>query len=104
MVCLRSVFQINIDNVVISLVNSVIIGLNSSSAPRFQAHGGSLGEDLALQNAQARSRMVLSYLSAQLLPWSKHEAQNSNQRKPLPSPLVLSSANLDECLYGYLTK
>ena len=65
--------------------------------PRFRVHGGSAGEDLALQNVQARSRMVLSYLTAQLLPW----AAGRQSARP---PLVLSSANLDESLCGYLTK
>jgi len=63
--------------------------------PRFLSQGGSLGEDLALQNLQARSRMVLGYYLAQMIPV---------QRK-LPSYLfVLGSANLDESLRGYVTK
>ena len=37
--------------------------------PRFTSRGGSAGEDLALQNVQARLRMVMSYFLAQLLPW-----------------------------------
>jgi NAD+ synthase (glutamine-hydrolysing) len=48
-----------------------------------------------LQNIQARSRMVLSYLLAQLLPWAR------GTRGYL---LVLGSANVDEALRGYLTK
>jgi len=36
--------------------------------PQFRAHGGSPAENLALQNIQARLRMVLAYLFAQLLP------------------------------------
>ncbi|KAJ7876832.1 carbon-nitrogen hydrolase [Mycena leptocephala] len=35
----------------------------------FRAHGGTAAENLALQNIQARLRMVLAYMFAQLLPW-----------------------------------
>ena len=55
--------------------------------PKFKVHGGSGAENLALQNVQARSRMVLSYLFAQLTPW----AQSRNG-----TLLVLGSANVDE--------
>lgn len=34
--------------------------------PKFQNEGGSWNQDLALQNIQARTRMVLSYFMAQL--------------------------------------
>ena len=37
--------------------------------PRFRVHGGSGAENLALQNIQARLRMVVAYLFAQLMPW-----------------------------------
>jgi NAD+ synthase (glutamine-hydrolysing) len=63
--------------------------------PRFRAHGGSNAENLALQNIQARSRMLLSYLFAQLTLWARGQAG---------SLLVLGSANVDEGLRGYLTK
>ena len=63
--------------------------------PKFTHHGGTMNEDIALQNLQARSRMVLSYFLTQLLP----------EQYNLPSfLLVLGSGNLDECLRGYLTK
>ena len=57
--------------------------------------GGTDGENNALQNIQARIRMTLAYLMAQLLPWvrGKHGAL-----------LVLGSANVDESLRGYVTK
>jgi NAD+ synthase (glutamine-hydrolysing) len=32
-------------------------------------HGGTPAENLALQNIQARLRMVLAFLLAQLMPW-----------------------------------
>eukprot|EP01065_Artemidia_motanka_P046613 TRINITY_DN70_c0_g2_i1.p1 TRINITY_DN70_c0_g2~~TRINITY_DN70_c0_g2_i1.p1 ORF type:complete len:738 (+),score=274.91 TRINITY_DN70_c0_g2_i1:68-2281(+) len=54
-------------------------------------------EDLAMQNIQARSRMVLSYLIAQLMPWKHQEGHNTGL-------LVLGSANVDEALRGYYTK
>jgi NAD+ synthase (glutamine-hydrolysing) len=63
--------------------------------PRFRAHGGSNAENLALQNIQARSRMLLSYVCAQLILWTKGRPG---------SLLVLGSANVDEGLRGYLTK
>jgi NAD+ synthase (glutamine-hydrolysing) len=63
--------------------------------PVYKVHGGSQTENLALQNIQARLRMVLAYLFAQLLPWCRN--------KP-GSLLVLGSANVDESLRGYLTK
>jgi len=63
--------------------------------PKFVVQGGSYGEDLALQNIQARVRMVVSYLMAQLIPWTKSEKGFL---------LVLSSSNIAEGLRGYLTK
>uniref|UniRef100_A0A1I7TD81 Glutamine-dependent NAD(+) synthetase n=1 Tax=Caenorhabditis tropicalis TaxID=1561998 RepID=A0A1I7TD81_9PELO len=52
-------------------------------------------ETMALQNIQARIRMVLAYLFAQL-------ALESTKRPG--SLLVLGTANVDESLVGYLTK
>eukprot|EP01112_Ceratiomyxa_fruticulosa_P017654 TRINITY_DN5544_c0_g2_i1.p1 TRINITY_DN5544_c0_g2~~TRINITY_DN5544_c0_g2_i1.p1 ORF type:complete len:705 (+),score=141.82 TRINITY_DN5544_c0_g2_i1:93-2207(+) len=63
--------------------------------PKFKAFGGTATENLALQNIQARSRMVLSYLMAQLLLWKENRPG---------SLLVLGSANVDEALRGYMTK
>lgn len=63
--------------------------------PQFKLHGGSETENLALQNIQARSRMVLSYMFAQLSLWAIG--------KP-GALLVLGAANVDEALRGYLTK
>jgi len=63
--------------------------------PRFESEGGDMREDLALQNLQARTRMVLSYYLSQSFPI----------QYKLPSfLLVLASANLDESLRGYVTK
>ncbi|KAJ3526313.1 hypothetical protein NM208_g11250 [Fusarium decemcellulare] len=65
--------------------------------PNFKVHGGSVTENLALQNIQARSRMVVAYYFAQMLPTVR-------QRPGGGSLLVLGSSNVDECLRGYLTK
>ena len=63
--------------------------------PKFKVDGGSNVENLALQNIQARIRMVLSFVLAQLLPWVR--GRNGFL-------LVLGSANVDEGLRGYMTK
>ncbi|OWF50194.1 Glutamine-dependent NAD(+) synthetase [Mizuhopecten yessoensis] len=63
--------------------------------PRFKAMGGSPRENLALQNVQARVRMVLAYLFAQLVLWARGRSGGL---------LVLGSANVDESLRGYMTK
>lgn len=63
--------------------------------PRFLSRGGTMSEDLALQNIQARLRMVTAYLMAQLLPWVRGRSGFL---------LVLGSANVDEGLRGYMTK
>ena len=52
-------------------------------------------ENLALQNIQARIRMVLSFVLAQLMPWVRGRSGFL---------LVLGSANVDEGLRGYMTK
>ncbi|KAI1611005.1 glutamine-dependent NAD(+) synthetase [Exophiala viscosa] len=65
--------------------------------PRFKVEGGSWAENLAKQNIQARNRMVIAYEMAQL----------STTARKMPragSSLLLSSANVDEALRGYLTK
>ena len=62
---------------------------------RFAAEGGGEAEDLALQNLQARMRMVTSYLLAQRTPALR------GVRGPR---LVLGTSNLDEALTGYVTK
>lgn len=64
--------------------------------PRHTTMGGSLSEDLALQNVQARLRLVLSYAMAQLMPTRSGIA--TGQR------LVLATANASESLSGYFTK
>lgn len=61
-----------------------------SFKPKYQVEGGSIAENLAKQNIQARSRMVIAYSLAQL----------STTARKLPragaSLLVLGSGNVDE--------
>lgn len=85
--------DLNMDTVVsaVQTLFSTITGCK----PRFKVHGGSSAENLALQNIQARLRMVIAYLFAQLLPWVRSRTGGL---------LVLGSANVDESLRGYLTK
>jgi len=85
----------SIDAVIRAMLWVLAVFVTSGSTPRFSAGGGSRGEDLALQNLQARLRMVLAYLLAQLLPW--HRGGGGYL-------LVLGSANVDEALRGYMTK
>jgi len=85
-------------NVPIDLMVEAVVKVFASvtgKTPHFVAHGGQMAEDLALQNIQARLRMVTAYLFAQLLPWVRG-------RKGFL--LVLGSANVDEGLRGYMTK
>ena len=91
-----------------SVVTAVrqLFALVTGARPKFRQQGGSNAENLALQNIQvnytwnltyqfliptllnqARLRMVLSYLFAQLLPWVR--GKNGGL-------LVLGSANVDE--------
>ncbi|XP_072385425.1 glutamine-dependent NAD(+) synthetase [Diabrotica undecimpunctata] len=63
--------------------------------PQFSSNGGCARQNLALQNIQARIRMVLSYLFAQLMLWTRGRPGGL---------LVLGSANVDESLRGYMTK
>lgn len=64
---------------------------------RYKVNGGRDAENIALQNIQARSRMVLSYLLAQTLTLVRKRSSGGTL-------LVLGSANVDETLRGYYTK
>ena len=86
--------DLNMDTLVAAVVS--VFEVATGKRPFFKIFGGSQTENLALQNIQARLRMVLAYLFAQLLPWVR-----GRQTGGL---LVLGSANVDECLRGYLTK
>lgn len=85
--------DVNIDSIVLAFIT--LVTTLFSVAPKYKVNGGSPRENLALQNIQARVRMVLSYTLALLLPWYRG----------IPGGLlVLGSANVDESLRGYLTK
>lgn len=68
---------------------------------RYNTQGGTTIESLALQNIQSRTRMVLAYLLAAILPSYR---QGKGDRKRSGGLLVLGSANVDEQLRGYFTK
>lgn len=88
-------YAVEIDGAVAALLAIVGQIFGAKLIPRFRADGGTNTENLALQNVQARIRMVLSYLFAQLANWARGREG---------SLLVLGSANVDESLRGYLTK
>lgn len=85
--------SIKIDLMVEAVIR--VFTMTTNRTPRFSVHGGTNAEDLALQNIQARLRMVTAYLYAQLLPWVRGRSGFL---------LVLGSANVDEGLRGYMTK
>ncbi|KAG9471780.1 hypothetical protein GDO78_022853 [Eleutherodactylus coqui] len=75
----------NIDAAVKAVIG--IFTMLTGRVPQYRVHGGSSIENLALQNVQARTRMVIAYLFAQLSLWTRG----------LPGGLlVLGSANVDE--------
>ena len=85
-------------SIIIDVAVNAIISIWSNTMriiPKFKANGGSEIENLALQNIQARLRMVISYFFAQLSLWAVGRPG---------SLLVLGSANVDESLRGYFTK
>ncbi|XP_063240661.1 glutamine-dependent NAD(+) synthetase isoform X2 [Bacillus rossius redtenbacheri] len=85
-------------NISIDVAVSAVLGIFTSVTglvPKFASRGGSARESLALQNIQARLRMVLAYLFAQLVLWVRGRSGGL---------LVLGSSNVDEALRGYLTK
>lgn len=85
-------------SVVIDTAISAILGIFNAATklmPRYRIFGGSPRENLALHNIQARLRMILAYLFAQLMLCVRGRAGGL---------LVLASGNVDEALRGYLTK
>ena len=88
--------NVPIDMMVDAIIKVFTMTTPNAQTPRFEAHGGTITEDLALQNIQARLRMVTAYLYAQLLPWVRGRSSGFL--------LVLGSANVDEGLRGYMTK
>jgi NAD+ synthase (glutamine-hydrolysing) len=66
--------------------------------PKYSVEGGSRAENLALQNVQARSRLVTQYSLAQLATTARDLPRKG------AALLVLTSGNVDENLRGYYTK
>ncbi|XP_077968595.1 glutamine-dependent NAD(+) synthetase-like [Styela clava] len=86
-------YNINVD----AVVNACIMVFTSVTGfiPKFRVNGGTDRENIALQNVQARTRMVMAYLFAHLSMWVRNKPGGL---------LVLGSANVDEALRGYFTK
>lgn len=89
-----------IDAMVNSALHVYASFVSDGTMPRFSSAGGSVSENLALQNIQARMRMVLAYQLAQLLPGLRQATEGTGNG----FLLVLGSSNLDESLRGYMTK
>ena len=87
-------YEVNMDQIVASY-KKMFLQMSGGPEPRYQEQGGSWAEDIALQNIQARSRMVMSYMLGQLLPAGMDRSGFL---------LVLASGNLEEGLTGYMTK
>lgn len=82
----------------IDLAVSAVLSIFTTATgmvPKYRTHGGHAREELALQNVQARLRMVLAYLFAQLMLWVRRRSGGL---------LVLGTSNVDEALRGYMTK
>eukprot|EP00672_Neobodo_designis_P021687 CAMPEP_0174828262 /NCGR_PEP_ID=MMETSP1114-20130205/1222_1 /TAXON_ID=312471 /ORGANISM="Neobodo designis, Strain CCAP 1951/1" /LENGTH=765 /DNA_ID=CAMNT_0016061975 /DNA_START=45 /DNA_END=2345 /DNA_ORIENTATION=+ len=86
--------EINIDGIVRAFEDAF-----AQVGPRPDIAARNTQQNIAAQNVQARSRMVLSYMCAQMMLAREHPD------KPWPGNLlVLGSANLDEGIRGYYTK
>ncbi|KAH9305697.1 hypothetical protein KI387_010101, partial [Taxus chinensis] len=85
--------DVKIDNIVSSLIS--LFQSLTGKTPRYKVDGGTNAENLALQNIQARVRMIIAFLFASLMPWVQSKSGFF---------LVLGSSNVDEGLRGYLTK
>lgn len=85
--------HITIDKAVTACLE--LFSLVTGFFPKYESKGGCARQNIALQNIQARLRMVFSYLFAQLILWTRNRPGGL---------LVLGSANVDESLRGYMTK
>jgi NAD+ synthase (glutamine-hydrolysing) len=92
-----------IDLMVSAVIKVFTLATGGGLTPKFLCNGGTISEDLALQNIQARLRMVTAYLFAQLLPWVRNST-GGDGKVGNGFLLVLGSANVDEGLRGYMTK
>ncbi|KFD58009.1 hypothetical protein M514_01242 [Trichuris suis] len=87
-------FTLPINGVVTAFLKT-FAAVSQGRLPSFMAAGGTRREDVALQNVQARVRMVLAYLFAQLTLWMSSRPGRL---------LVLGSSNACESVVGYFTK
>ncbi|CDW51764.1 glutamine dependent NAD(+) synthetase [Trichuris trichiura] len=87
-------FTLPINGVVTAFLKT-FAAVSQGRLPSFMAAGGTRREDIALQNVQARVRMVLAYLFAQLTLWMSSRPGRL---------LVLGSSNACESVVGYFTK
>ncbi|KAL9236720.1 hypothetical protein vseg_011356 [Gypsophila vaccaria] len=85
--------NLSIDTVISALLS--LFNTLTGKRLRYKVDGGSNAENLALQNIQARIRMVVAFMLASLMPWVHNKSGFY---------LVLGSSNVDEALRGYLTK
>lgn len=87
--------DMNIDTVVSAL--TALFTAVTNFQPRFAVHGGTYAENAALQNIQARIRMVLSYMFAQLLPTVRKRPGAGGllvvSGDPLPEMCAVSESN-----------
>ncbi|ODA77736.1 hypothetical protein RJ55_06338 [Drechmeria coniospora] len=88
--------SIPIDNIVESYHSLIKTALHFT--PHYAVEGGTQAENLALQNLQARNRMVVQYTLAQLVTTARKLPRAGS------ALLVLTSGNVDEALRGYVTK
>ncbi|KAI1112217.1 NAD+ synthase [Nemania sp. NC0429] len=88
--------SINIDSLVQANMDVVKNALDFT--PKYSVEGGSRAENLALQNIQARSRLITQYSLAQLATTARKLPRAGS------ALLVLGSGNADENLRGYYTK
>ncbi|KAL2104616.1 hypothetical protein VUR80DRAFT_10110 [Thermomyces stellatus] len=89
-------YDTSIDEAVSASLSIVKSTLNFT--PKYMIEGGTHAENLALQNIQARNRMVTQYTFAQLVTTARGLPRAGS------ALLVLSSGNVDENLRGYYTK
>jgi len=83
-------YTIPITNIVSAALDALPTEIEDISVPGFSS-GKDWKAQLAMQNLQARSRLLITYLASQSVDGAKGK-------------IVLSSSNADECLTGYLTK
>ncbi len=82
---------ISIDDMVGATTDTFV--QSTRMVPKFKVHGGGSAENLALQNVQSRCRMVLSYLYAQLSPWTQGEKGGVSGTKPTVLTHIVDTNN-----------